>query len=81
MGPSRRILPERRKDRDLAMSWVRNYGRGRVFYSSFGHNKHVFWNPKILKHFLDGIQFALGDLDASTTPSNQLASARQTQDK
>jgi type 1 glutamine amidotransferase len=81
MGPSRRILPERRKDKDLAMSWVRSYGRGRVFYSSFGHNKHIFWNPKILKHFLDGIQFALGDLDASTTPSNQLASARQTQDR
>lgn len=72
MGPKRRILPERRKDKDLAMSWVRGYGKGRVFYTSFGHNKEIFWNPPLLKHILDGIQFALGDLEASTTPSNQL---------
>jgi len=75
MGPSRRILPERRKDKDLAMSWVRRYGAGRVFYTSFGHNKNIFWNEPLLRHILDGIQFALGDLNASTTPSNELASA------
>ena len=75
MGPNRRILPERRKDKDLAMSWVRGYGQGRVFYTSFGHNKEIFWNGPILRHIFDGIQFALGDLAASTTPSNQLASA------
>ena len=74
MGPQRRILPERRKDKDLALSWVRSYGKGRVFYTSFGHNKEIFWNPPLLKHILDGIQFALGDLEVSTTPSNQLAS-------
>lgn len=72
MSETRHILPERRKDKDLAMSWVRSYGAGRVFYASFGHNKHIFWNGPILQHMLDGIQFALGDLEASTTPSNQL---------
>ena len=72
MSETRRILPERRKDKDLAMSWVRSYGQGRVFYTSFGHNKEIFWNGPILQHMLDGIQFALGDLEASTTPSNQL---------
>jgi hypothetical protein len=29
----------------------------------------IFWNPMILQHWLDGIQFALGDLKADTTPS------------
>lgn len=76
MGPERRMLPERRADQDFGMSWVRAYGQGRVFYTSFGHNKHVFWNPVLLKHFLAGIQFALGDLEASTTPSAQLAPAK-----
>ncbi len=78
MGPQRRILPERRKDKDLALSWVRSYGKGRVFYTSFGHNKEIFWNQPLLRHMLDGIQFALGDLDASTTPSNELGSATKT---
>ncbi len=55
-------------DKDIPISWIRNYGNGRVFYSSFGHNKHIFWHPEILRHYLAGIQFALGDLEADTTP-------------
>jgi hypothetical protein len=26
-----------RQDRDFAAAWARNYGKGRVFYSTFGH--------------------------------------------
>jgi hypothetical protein len=29
-----------------------------------GHNPEEFWNPQLLRHYLDGIQFALGDLAA-----------------
>ncbi|MGH7456829.1 MAG: ThuA domain-containing protein, partial [bacterium] len=55
-------------DRDLPISWVRRFGNGRVFYSSFGHNHPVYWNAAILQHFLDGIQFVLGDLPVDATP-------------
>ena len=58
----------KRTDNDFAVSWVRSYGKGRVFYSSLGHNKHIWWNPTILKFYLDGIQFALGDLPVETAP-------------
>jgi hypothetical protein len=53
---------------DLAMSWIRTHGQGRVFYSSFGHNPRMFWDGRILRHFLAGIQYALGDLQADDTP-------------
>jgi uncharacterized protein len=66
-GPDRRILPDRRRDMDLAISWIRTQGAGRVFYSSLGHNDHIFWNAPVLAHFLAGIQWALGDLEAVTT--------------
>ncbi len=36
---------------------------GRVFYCSLGHRDEIYWNPTILKFYLAGIQFALGDLD------------------
>jgi len=75
MSPDRYILPERRADLDLAISWVRRYGRGRVFYTTLGHNPHIFWNRTILAHDLAGIQFALGDLAANTLPSNRLTPA------
>ena len=70
-GPDRRILPERRADMDLAISWIRTQGKGRIFYSSLGHNNHIFWNAPVLAHFLAGIQYALGDLDADATPSGK----------
>jgi type 1 glutamine amidotransferase len=55
-----------RPDRDHALIWVRNQGKGRVFFSALGHNHEVFFHPQILECWLAGIQFALGDLQAST---------------
>jgi len=69
MNPARHFLPERFADKDFAMSWIRQHGKGRVFYSSLGHNPALFWDRKIVQHFLAGIQFALGDLQADATPS------------
>ncbi len=55
-------------DLDIPISWIRTMGKGRVFYCSFGHNHEIFWNANILKHYLAGIQYALGDLQADATP-------------
>jgi len=56
-------------DSDIGISWVKSYGKGRLFYCSLGHNKELTWNVTLLKHYLAGIQFALGDLSVDTTPS------------
>jgi type 1 glutamine amidotransferase len=61
-----------RTDGDFAISWIKNYGKGRVFYCALGHEKHIFWDPVLLQHFLDGLQFVLGDLECDTTPSAKL---------
>jgi type 1 glutamine amidotransferase len=73
----RRVLPERRVDKDFPMSWLKRYHKGRVFYCVFGHNADINWNPAILKHYLAGIQYALGDLKADDTPSAKLAAKRK----
>jgi type 1 glutamine amidotransferase len=57
-----------RKDGDFGLAWVRSYGRGRVFYSAIGHRTEIWWNPTILRFYLDAIQFAVGDLEAPTAP-------------
>lgn len=54
---------------DVPASWCRTIGKGRLFYTNFGHREDTFWNPEVLQHMLDGIQFAAGDLEADTTPS------------
>ncbi len=63
----------KRTDGDFAISWCRAFGEGRVFYCSLGHNWEIFWNPQVLQHYLDGIQFAMGDLPVDVTPSAQLS--------
>ena len=55
-----------RKDNDHPLVWVKKYGKGRVFYSAFGHNEHLYCNPIMLQMWLNGIQFALGDLVVET---------------
>ena len=60
----------RRTDDDFALSWIKRYGKGRIFYSALGHQHDIFWNKTILQHYFDGIQFALGDLDATTGSSH-----------
>jgi hypothetical protein len=57
-----------REDKDYAVSWLKTEGKGRVFYCSLGHAGNVFQEPAILQFYLDGIQYALGDLDADASP-------------
>ena len=61
-----------RADNDYALSWIREFGKGRVFYCAFGHDHQIFWNPTILKHYVAGIQYILGDLKADATPTAKL---------
>jgi hypothetical protein len=60
--------PGKRPDKRYAVSWVRPYGTGRVFYTTLGHVEAVYWNPLFLRHLLAGIQFATGDLEAEAAP-------------
>ena len=52
-----------RKDDDFALTWVKPYGKGRIFNTSFGHMASLYSNPQVLQFYLDAIQFATGDLD------------------
>lgn len=59
---------------DVPVSWVRQIGKGRLFFTNLGHRDDTFWQPAVLRHMLDGIQYAVGDLEADATPS---AAAKQ----
>ncbi len=61
----------KRSDKDYAVSWIKHYGKGRVFYCSLGHNHHIYQNQKVLQHYLRGIQWALGDLQADASVQSE----------
>jgi len=59
----------KREDKFYPVSWIDTRGEGRIFYCSLGHRDEIYWNPKVLEHYLAGIQFALGDLEADAVPT------------
>ena len=63
------VAKGKRKDGVYAVSWIATYGKGRNFYCSLGHRDEIYWNPTVLQHYLAGIQYALGDLEADATPT------------
>ncbi len=42
-------------------TWVRNQGKGRVFYTAYGHNDSTWTKPGFLKLVENGVLWAVGD--------------------
>src|SRR5262245_58418704 len=57
-----------RTDGDFALSWIRNYGKGRVFYSAFGHFPESFTRDPIRTMLFQALLWLTGQLDLDATP-------------
>ncbi|HKP84746.1 MAG TPA: ThuA domain-containing protein [Blastocatellia bacterium] len=50
-----------RRDKDFALAWWRNYGRGRVFYTALGHRAEVWQDDRFQQHLLGALRWAMGE--------------------
>ncbi len=50
------------------VSWIKKYGKGRVFYTSPSHNAQSLEHPELLQFYLDGLQYVTGDLKVVDSP-------------
>jgi type 1 glutamine amidotransferase len=50
------------------VSWIKAYKKGRVFFCSPSHNAQSFERPELLAYILNGMQYAVGDLDCDDKP-------------
>ena len=57
-----------RTDKDFAVAWLRNYGKGGVFYSTLGHTQSSWDRPDVQKMWLEAIRWALKLSEAEATP-------------
>jgi len=60
-----------RTDGDFAVSWVRNYGTGRVFVSTLGHTTEAWENRAVQQMWLEAAKWVMGltkDGDATPRP-------------
>jgi type 1 glutamine amidotransferase len=57
-----------RTDKDFAVAWARDYGKGRVFYSTFGHTDESWDDPRMQTMWLEAIKWGMGMTKADATP-------------
>ncbi len=57
-----------RTDKDFPVAWARDYGKGRVFYSTFGHTMESWDDPGMQKMWLEAIKWSMGMTSADVTP-------------
>ena len=57
-----------RKDGDFALTWVRMYGKGRVFVSLLGHENQVYDRPDMQKMYMEAVKWVLGMTNGDATP-------------
>ena len=50
-----------RGDADYALSWSKDHGKGKVFYTAFGHQPSVWKDPKFQTHLIAGLKWAMGE--------------------
>jgi len=60
---------ERCKDFASAIIWIKNYGKGRVYYNVLGHGETIFGVPCVAQSMLDGLLYATGDLKVPDAPA------------
>jgi uncharacterized protein len=59
----------------VPISWVREYGQGRVFYTNLGHNEKTWTDSKFQEHVLMGIRWALKLEKGDATPNPDVQEA------
>jgi uncharacterized protein len=57
-----------RTDKDFAVTWVQQYGKGRVFYSSLGHREDIWDRPDIQQMWTEAVKWAMGMIPGDATP-------------
>jgi len=61
-----------RTDNDYAISWCQEVEKGRSFYTSLGHRKEVWKDPRYQEHLIGGLKWAMKQAEGDATPSAKL---------
>ena len=57
-----------RTDGDFPVAWVKKYGKGNVFYSTFGHPDAAWDDPRVQTMYFEAIRWALGLVEYTPRP-------------
>jgi uncharacterized protein len=65
----------------VPVSWVKNYGEGRVFYTNLGHNTETWANKQFIESLLGGIKWVMRLEEGDATPNPELSAQQEAKAK
>jgi len=65
---NRFCAPCTRPDQDYGVAWIKEYGKGRTYFTPLGHTVGFYTERRWTEHLLAAIQYLLGDLPADASP-------------
>lgn len=63
------IKKGKRKDNDYAVAWCQQVEKGRTFYTSLGHRREVWNDPRFQEHLLGAINWTLNRAEGESAPT------------
>ncbi len=63
-----KMMRDRPNDKIKYISWIKRYGKGRVFYSSPSHNPQSYEIPKLLQFLTHGLLYTAGLMPCDDSP-------------
>ncbi len=63
--------------RFVPVAWCKEYGEGKCFHMSLGHNEDVWTNPKYMDSMLGGIKWILGLEKADASPNPRVSAEQE----
>jgi len=64
------------RNQGYPLAWAKNYGKGRVFYSSFAHDAATWDNRDIAQMYFEAMKWALGMTEGDAAPRKAGPSAQ-----
>jgi hypothetical protein len=71
----------RKEPYHVPIAWCKEYGDGKAFHMSLGHNEHVWENERYMQSMLGGIKWILGLEKGDATPNPELSKAEEAKAK
>jgi type 1 glutamine amidotransferase len=65
----------------VPIAWCKEYGDGKVFYMSLGHNEKVWLDPRYMDCITAAIKWIRGDIKADATPNPEVSAAQREKGK
>lgn len=68
---------DKKKPYHVPVSWVKNYGQGKVMHMSLGHREDIWTNPTYQESLLGGVRWMIGLEAGDATPNPELSKEQE----